>query len=255
PRLDVEQALATLADAEVSLTGAQNAVDVARAALATQLGLPAGTDISITPPSTLPQAPTDVQPLIAKALSSRPELTELNYQRQQLRANMDQIKLQQTPLVNATVGYSDTLAGTSGFSANGLNIGANVAFTAYNGGKTKASLAAARTQLAQIDTNQRQIELGITFDVRQAWLNMQNALKQLDSAKQQQVAADEALRISELRYENGEGIYLEVEQARLRSTQARTNLAQARFRAQNAAAQLEYAIGAPPTATTLPPAA
>lgn len=255
PFLDVEQARASLADAQVSLVRAQNNVDVARATLVVQLGLPAGTPLAIVAPTTLPTAPDQVDPLIAEALRARPEMAELNFQRQQLRATIDQIKLQQRPLVDVQGIYNRGLTGL-GSDTSVFGVAANVAFTVYNGKKTKYDVAAAQTQLAQVDTSARQVELGITLDVRQAWLNLQNALKQLEAAEEQRKAAASAVTIAEVRYREGEGIQLELEQARLRSTQALTSLAQARFQAQTAAAQLLFAIGAPvPTTDAVAPAA
>jgi len=100
-------------------------------------------------------------------------------------------------------------------------------------------------QLAQLDTSATQLELGITLDVRQAYLGLQNATAQLTAAGDARKAAAEALRIAQIRYENGQGIVLEIEQARLQLTQAETALAQAQFQAQVSAAQLTYALGEP----------
>jgi outer membrane protein TolC len=252
PKLDVFQAQATLADAQVGLARAQNGVDIARATLATQLGLPAGTPVEIQPPAELPTAPAQVEPLVATAISERPELRQLTYRRQQIDANIALIKLTKQPLVNLQAGYNQTLVGGSLFGSNGLSFSANVAFTLYNGGKSRADLAAAQTQLTQITTIQHQTELGVTLDVRQAWLNLQNALQQLIAAAQQNTAAAEAVRIAQLRYNAGEGILLEWQQAALRSTQAQTSLAQARFQALTAAAQLQFAMGTPVTAPAAP---
>jgi outer membrane protein TolC len=255
PRLDVDQASASLADAQVSLEQAQNAVDVSRATLATQLGFPAGTPIRIAPPTGLPNAPAQVEPLVQQAFAARPDLAQLAYQRRQLQAAISEARLEKAPLANLSAGYNQPITGVSLSGIQGWSVAATIGFTLYNGGKEEADVSAAKEQLRQIDTVQRQLELGITLDVRQAWLNLRNALQQLTSAEQQRVAADEAVRISELRYQNGEGILLEVEQARLRATQARTSSAQARFQAQTAAAQLDFAVGVPVTTTTTPAAA
>jgi len=248
PKLDVLQAEATRENALVNLARAQNTVDISRATLATQLGLSAGAPITIRPPDGLPVAPAQVEPLVTQAYTARPEMQQLNFQRQQIRANMDLIRLQQEPTLSVQAAYSKTLIGGSIFGTDGLSLSAVIAMNLFNGGKTRAQLATARIQLQQVDTTAQQLEVNISLDVRQSWLNLQNALTQLNSAQKQSVAADEALRIARLRYSEGEGILLEVEQAYLNSTQARTSVSQARFQAEVAAAQLELAIGAPPTA-------
>lgn len=259
-RVDVFQAEAVLADAQVSLAQAENSVDLSRAALATQIGFPADTPVEIVPTQAMPAVPEAVDPLVTLALQQRPELRQLNARREQARANIERIRTQQQPVVNIEANYSQDL--TNGFSltgGSGLTFGASAALNIYNGGQTRAELAAARTQLEQIDTTARQIELNVALQVRQAWQNMQNATRQLSAAQRQLTAAEEALRISRLRYEAGEGIILEVEQAQLRRTQALTSVAQARFQAQLAAAQLQLALGTPvtmpePSGNAAPPA-
>jgi outer membrane protein len=253
PKLDVVQATAALESARVDLLRAENSTDIAEASLAIQLGLPAGADLRLTPPKTLPQAPAVIDPLIQTAFTQRPELAQLNFRREQLRANIVLIRLQSQPVANLQANFGDTLVGTGGLgSTQSVTVALSVAMAVYNGGKTKADLQAAKLQLEQIDTRARQIELGITLEVRQAVLNLQNALAQLTAAQRQYEAATQALEIAQVRYDYGEGIFLEVEQARLRQTQAGTALAQARFQANLAAAQLEFALGTPVAAPATP---
>jgi len=243
--LDIYQARATLASAQVTLTQATNAVDLARAALVTQLGLPADTLVQLTAPAGLPAAPGDLAALTQTALQQRPELSQVEYHRTQVQAQIELIKLEQRPIVNLQANYSKDLTTATALGASGLTFGASIGLAAYNGGQTKAELAAARIQLAQLDTTAKQLELGITLEVRQAYLGVQNALEQLTAAQEGLTAANEALRIAEIRYQNGEGIILEVDQARVQRTQAQTALAQAQYQAQVSAAQLAFALGEP----------
>jgi outer membrane protein TolC len=244
--LDVYQARAVLADARVNLAKAQNAVELSRSSLAVQMGLPAATPVTIIPPGGPLPTPPPLDPAVATALRIRPEIAQLGYRRQQQEASIEAIKLQQRASVTLSANYAKPLdPGPSGLGSSGLSVTAAVGWNLYNGGKTNAELAAARIQLAEIDTTQRQVELGIGLEVRQAWLSLDNANKQLTAATEQERAAREALRIAELRYREGEGILLEVEQARLKLTQAQTAVAQARLQAFTAEAQLRYAVGVP----------
>lgn len=250
PKLDVVQATAGLEAARVNLLRAQNATDLARAALAVQLGLPASAPLTLAPPATLPQPPAAIDPLVQVALAQRPELEQINFHRQQLQANIALIKLQQQPLASVSASYGKSLLGSGGlFGGDSLTATLTIALAAYNGGRTKADLRVAELQLEQLNTTAQQLELGITLDVRQAALNLQNAVAQLTAAQRQLDAANQALDIAQLRYQYGEGILLEVDQARLTQTQARTALAQAQFQANLAQAQLDYALGAPAPAT------
>lgn len=243
--LDVYQSKASLADAQLTLVRAENTLAVAQSVLASQLGLPAGAMVVLTPPQTLPTAPPDVDALVQQALAQRPEMAQYIFRRKQIRAQMEVTRLQTLPLIGMTGTYASSVYGSNALASSGLTFGLSLAVNLFDGGATTAEIRQARVQLSQVDTDARQTELSITLDVRQAWLDLQNAQQQLADAEVQHTAAAEALRIAEVRYANGEGIVLEVEQARLKVTQSLTALAQARFQAQLADAQLAYALGCP----------
>ncbi len=246
-RIDVVQAEATLADAEVNLVRAQNNNDLARAGLALQLGLSAGTPVTIVAPKAgvLPAAPGEAAALVDTAVKQRPDLLLINYRRAQVKANIDLIRLVQMPMLSLQANYTKNITEGGLFGTEGLTVAGVASINLYNGGKTQADVAAAKEQLAQLDTAAQQTTLGITFDVHQAWVNLVMALEQYKDAQRQFDAADEALRIARIRYENGMGIQLEVDQAQLRRNQAQVALAQASLQAQVASAQLDYAIGVP----------
>jgi outer membrane protein TolC len=252
PHLDVLQAQSTLENANVSKESAQNNVDVSRATLATQLGLPAGAPVQIVLPIKVPVAPKEVEPLVTQALTSRPDLAQMLYRRRQLQATIALTRVEEYPKVDLQASYSRIVDGSALLEPEGVSIGVNIAFSAFDWGKSRADVKAIKTQLAEVDTTESLLALSTTLDVRSAWLNLLNATAQLDSAEKQFDAANEALRISELRYRNGVGIYLELQQAYLSATQALTSFSQATYQAQTAAAQLEFAVGAPVTLTSAP---
>ena len=252
PKLDVLQAQSTLENANVTKEGAQNNVDIARGTLATQLGLSAGTPVTIVSPTTVPVAPREVDPLVKEALALRPDLTVLDYRRRQLQAAVALTRVEELPRVDLQAAYTNIMAGSSLLEPSGISIGLNIAFTAFDWGKARNDVKAAKTQLAEVDTMQRQLAISTTLDVRSAWLNLLNASAQLASAQKQFEAANEALRIAGVRYRAGIGIYLELQQAYLSATQALTSFSQATYQAQTAAAQLDFAVGAPVPFTTAP---
>ena len=119
--LDVFQSKASLADAQLTLVRAQNTLAVAQAVLATQLGLPAGTIVTLTPPQTLPTAPPDVDALVKQALCNRPEMAQFNYHRQQILAQMEITRLQTLPLLGLTGSYAAPVYGTNVLAALGTD--------------------------------------------------------------------------------------------------------------------------------------
>jgi outer membrane protein TolC len=252
PLLDKMQAQSTLENANVSQEAADNNVQISRATLATQLGLSAGTSIDIVSPTTVPVAPQDVDTLVKSALSARPDLAQMLFRRRQLKAAISLTSVESLPTVNLQASYAQAITGSSALETMGASIAVNIAFTAFDWGKAHADVKALKTQLAEVDSTEQQLALSTTLDVRSAWLNLRNATAQLGSAEKQFDAANEALRISEVRYRAGIGIYLELQQAYLAATQALTSFSQATYQAQSAAAQLEFAVGTPLQLATVP---
>ncbi len=253
--LDIFQSQAALADAQLTLVRAQNTLDVAQAVLATQLGLSSGTLVIVIQPQSLPNAPSDVETLVQQALANRPEMASFNCRRVQIRAQMALTRLQTFPLVGLTGSYPTPAYGTNVLAASGLTFGLSILYTFYDGGATTAELKQDRIRLSRwIPTRAERNYPLLWMCGKPGWIC--KTQEQLADADVQHKASAEALRISEVRYENGEGIVLEVEQARLRLTQALTAQAQARYQAQLADAQLAYALGCPvpdvPPITSLP---
>ena len=244
-QLDVLQASAALASAQVAQESAGNNVALARATLAAQLGLHAGAPLAIVPSTTVPAAPPEVDALVAQALAARPDLLQLRALQRQLQAVLALTRVEELPSGDLSAVFACALLGGSPLEAQGVSIGINLELTAFDWGKARADVQAARVQWAAVETLERQLALSITLDVRAAWWQLRVATAQLTSARQQFTTASEALRIAEVRYRTGHGLFQEAQQAYLSATQALTSCAQAGYLAQSAAAQLEFAIGAP----------
>jgi geranylgeranyl diphosphate synthase type II len=139
-KLDIYQAKAVLADATVGRVRAKNAFDVAKASLVTQLGLPAGTEVEIVAPKDLPTAPDSSDDIIAAAVKNRPEIRQLFAKRDQIKAQMALIRLQNAPTLTLQANYGDTLSGAGLFAAGGTTVNAVVGMRLFDGGQVNAEL-------------------------------------------------------------------------------------------------------------------
>jgi|GEM_PF-1395091 len=241
-KIDEYQAEANLSSAEISLNTTTNNLSLARAALAVQIGLPASTYIQVIPEEKWPLLPANEDKLTQFALEHRPDVKSLMFTRDQINAGIDQLEVQKRPTVALASTFSSTFANL-GNSRNIFGIGFDVKYNVYNGGKLNATIDSTRLQRDQLDSSISQVKLGVGLEVRQAYLNLQSALEQQKTADKQVTAATESARIAKIRYDAGEGIYLEKQQADLNKLQADTNLVNARYQAQIARAQLYQALG------------
>ena len=83
------------------------------------------------------------------------------------------------------------------------------------------------------------------LEVEQARLAVRDAASAIDAAVEVVVNAREQLRLAEGRYETGVGNVIELGDAQIALTSARSQEVQARFRLATARAQLQNALGRP----------
>lgn len=125
------------------------------------------------------------------------------------------------------------------------SFGLTVSWPIFDGLRTKSAidLAQANARLAelQLATTRERVEL----DVAQGRAELDRAQSLYAARKQNAQEADEAFRLSALRYSRGLGTQLEVSDAQLALTTAQTNEARAIFDLYLAAATLARALGQP----------
>ena len=95
----------------------------------------------------------------------------------------------------------------------------------YTGMSTKADLSRARHGLKSAEHYYRKVELDIVQDVRNAYLNLEDAVQRFEVSKSSVALADESLNLVKSRYEGGSAPvtrYLEAELARSRASMNKT---------------------------------
>jgi outer membrane protein TolC len=108
--------------------------------------------------------------------------------------------------------------------------------TRWESDEARHSVTIARERLAQVEEM-------IALTVEQAYRNVERARAQIDARQQTINQAERALRLAELRYDQGISTQLEVADSRLQLHRARINHAQALYDYSVALAELERATG------------
>jgi len=91
----------------------------------------------------------------------------------------------------------------------------------------------------------RQSRDSVQLEVRQAFLNMKEAEKRIETSKVAVDKAEEDFKIAQVRYSAGVGTNLDVIDAQLALTQAKTNNIQALYDYNTSKAKLDKAMGIP----------
>lgn len=123
------------------------------------------------------------------------------------------------------------------------NVGVRASIMIFDGFATKAKVDEARARYAQARIKKDDFIDQIAVDVTTACLNLQEAKAIIDSQKDSIVEAKEALRLSEVRFNNGVGINLDVLDAQVALAQVEQSLAQGIYDYIMAKAQLDRTMG------------
>jgi outer membrane protein len=243
PEIDLLQAKADQANAEVTLINAQNDYASGRAALNQAMGIeaPATYEVAGPPSGPLPGEDGALEPLVDEAVRARPDITALQ----------DQLRSQDLITRSTYDNYFPALYGATGFTYNGAHLdtlvwnwsaGLTLSWQIFQGGLTRASVreSDAKTEAlrAQIDLLRQQVRLEVDQD-RLAIAAAKAALRASERALEN---AKGRLDLAEVRYRTGVGNGIELSDAQLAATNAAFQKLQATLKLDTARAQLQKAV-------------
>jgi outer membrane protein len=125
------------------------------------------------------------------------------------------------------------------------SLAAGVAFDVdlFDGGERAGRVAQAQAALERERLRLDQLTEGVRLEVEQAFLTVRAAREWVEASRGTVGRADRALEIAQLRFENGLSTQLELDDAELAITEARTNLARSLHTYATARAALHAATG------------
>jgi outer membrane protein len=252
PEFDVLRARVALANEKPLLIQARNSYRIGKNNLLNLLGfnLPRTIweDVPLQLSDVLLATPMeiDLPAALALALEKRPELAALRKAEGLRREDVIQAKAGFKPTAQIFGGYqwnSLPYENNIGADLSGWTAGASLSWNIFDSGLTRGKIMESQANYERakldVDESRRQIEL----DVRTAYSNFIEAREVLESQKEVQAEAEEALRLARIRMTAGSSTQLDVLDAQTALTQARTTQAQALHDYSVARARLQRAIG------------
>ena len=187
PEIALAQQKAAVANAEVQLIIAQNNYETAKAMLNQSAGLVGGTeyDVSDETIGALPDEDQPLETLVRKAMVTRPELADLEKQRDAQEATARSAKGGYGPTLSASAGASEAGLALDALGPN-VNVGLILSWPIFQGGLTVGQVRQAEAGLAGVEAQHALEELQVRLDVNTAQLAVR-------AAKATIGAADEAL--------------------------------------------------------------
>ncbi|MCX7780163.1 MAG: TolC family protein [Negativicutes bacterium] len=242
-KTDVLRSEVELANAEQNLIKAQNAYNLAVAKLNNVAGMPLDTAIAVKEELQYVPYTLTLEDSIKYALVKRPDVLQADLgvdaakegRRIAKSGHMPKLTLGGTQSWNDIPGAND-----SDWSVN-LTASINVFDSAVTHGKVKQ----AEASLEQAAEQARQTKDAVQLEVRSEYLNMKEAEKRIETSKVAVDKAEEDYKIAQVRYTAGVGTNLDVMDAQVALTQAKTNYVQALYDYNTSKAKLEKAMGVP----------
>jgi outer membrane protein len=242
--VDLAFAKVDLARAKLLLLDAQDNYEASLSTLSAILGYPDRQKFDpVEPPVPVTPPAPNADPLIQQALDLRPEVRSL---RNEVIA-AEKFDRAEHDLWWPTVSAMGVVGGapvrdpniTSWYGAAAVNVNIPV----FNG-----FLFNARAKSADLETQSQQKKLqdlqdNVARDVRNSWLDTNNAYERLSVTEQLRQEADLALELAQARYKLGLGTIVEFSQAELQKTDADIQDTDAHYRYVMSQIMLAYQIG------------
>jgi outer membrane protein len=241
-KADLLRSEVELANAQQNLTKAQNAFEIAKSNLNNIIGAPLDTQQILNSQLTHTDFNTSLDDCIAYALNNRPEIQQ----------SQNGITIAEKGVDIAESGNRPTVAlgATDGWSGNefpgqtnnwSMNVMAN--WNVFDAGVTNAKVNQNKALAAKAKDQDAQLRGNIELEVRQNYMNMREAEERLQATQVSSNKAAEDLNIAKTKYYAGAGTNLDVIDAQLALTQAKTNHTQALYDYNVNMAKLEKSMG------------
>ncbi len=241
--LDLQFAEVALGDAEVAAARLEGELSAAEAILTTTMGLPAPKTYALEEVATDYQLPAEVEGLVREALASRPDAVS---QRRLLAAAQqfaDSERRLSYPNLSATGVLGMIPAGDPRLRPRYGALGVNLNIPIFNGRTLDARRQEAVSRAAGAAQEVRLLELRVAREVRTAYAEAANAKRQIGLSEKQEAQARRLYSMTRLRYQNGLGTIVELNQAEFAQLSAELAATAARYSYLAACATLDLAVG------------
>ena len=243
---EVMRAEVEVSNLEPALIAAKNGVALSELGLKKAMGVSQDADIQFEGSFEVHDLDISLSQALARALSERPELKALAYQRQIAEASIGLAKAGRLPSLSLDFNYNvstDKLTLDSDQIDDTYNGYLTLSIPLFDGFRTKSQISQARTDLRRADIAKTNLEEAIELEVRGALLDIEAARELLKSQEKNVEMAEESLRIANDRYVQGYATNLEVLDSQLALNTARQNRLQAVHDLNVAIARLKKAMG------------
>lgn len=241
PKYDVIRAQTDLSSAQLELIKADNGLQIARAQLSNAMNLPGAPAFEIVDNLSFSKYETALDAILNAAYARRQDLQSLAAQAEALERDLRYAKSDLYPALYASAGYD--FAGSRSPLSQGWNAGANLSMDVFSGFRKAAKVRESENNVLAAKTRLESLKLKISLDAQQAFLNLGQAGKAIETATLQVAQAQENFDIVNARYSAGISSPVEVTDSLVLLSNARLNLISALYDYKVAQADIEKTMG------------
>jgi len=248
-RFDLLRARVEHTNREAPAIQARNDLQRAMLQLRRACGLDAGTALELADELDTVAPPAPLNELLAAMRDDSPELKSLAHAAAAQRMSVSLAEAARGPMVQLQGRYAlqgqwdDDLFPDSNDAVSSASAALAVSMPVFDGFATKASIRRSKADLRTAELELERVTRDRELSVRQARLELENALTALDGRHEGVALAEEAYRLALVRIDNGLATPLERMDAELALIEARVQLAASLYNCNLAAANLKLAVG------------
>lgn len=245
-KFDLLRSEVQMANLQPQAIRARNSVEMSALGLKIVCGIDLDTPVEVKGELAAPPLDPVSEAIVEEALTERPELRQLDYQRLMAGESLKMARgalLPSLALGGAYNVWGDALNLRKGTWQNYYTISLSLNLPIFNGFEARARIGQSKAMIRELDWTRKGLSEAIALEVRQAVLENSQARETLLSQEKNVEQAREAVRIAELNYAEGLATNLDVSTAQVALSQARTNYSQALYDCVISQAKLEKAIG------------
>jgi len=242
PKFDVTKAEVDLSNSKLNLIKAVNALRIAVATLNNAMGVPDAPEYDIEDNFSYQAFGITFEDAIGTAYKNRPDLASVILKKQSAEGSIILAKKGYYPALTGNASYK--WAGEKFPLDEGWNVGVTLSFPIFSGFLTKYQVEEARANLNVLSANEESLRQAVFLDVQQAYLNLKDAEERIPAAELVVRQAEENLELASGRYAAGVGNPIEVTDAQVSLSSAKTSYIQALYDYRFSQASLEKAMGA-----------
>jgi len=244
PKLEVIRANVTLKQAQQDIISAMKGLELVKAKLRTIIGIEQTKDLDIIAPSFGAHSLPDLQETIDTAWKNRPEVTQMNLAVDMARINIDVAYGGINPTLLLISNY-DFKSESFGSSPSSWNAMLTLQVPIFDGGATWSKVQQSKEVYKQNISALDQLKRDIALQVKNAHIVVMESQKRIETEEANLEQAKEAYDITLLRYQEGIGTNVELDNALVSYLQSHSTLLSAYCSYQRAWADLLYSMGLP----------